>query len=219
MTNTPFPHRNDELHCPIVVDQLADLHTDTYDSDALGRTTKTPADTFTYTPYDLPKRFVPTSGSAVDYLYDTLKGDVVKNVAGGDQDIGVAGLFLRHKELGRPSATNTRWSSTASGRNHRASVQWGRTPTWSLSPRPGPDPPGPAANATAVARSANRDPFGNQVGTGTPFLPSDANTIAGGGFHGFQSQRHDLRAGLIDMNGRYYNPRIGRFMSNDSGYR
>jgi RHS repeat-associated protein len=189
--------------------------TGNYDADALGRITMTPAGTLTYTAFDLPRRFTATTGATTDYVYDAFRSGVRKTFSGGEE-IALAGLFRRVK------------SGTTTAYEHALSVEGQVVGTIEHRSSGGAyanvefyhrDQVGTtravAIGASQVARSGTRDPFGNQITGATPYLPSDLNGVAGGGYHGFQQQRHDLRSGLVDMNGRYYSARIGRFMSDD----
>jgi RHS repeat-associated protein len=191
--------------------------TDNYDSDALGRTTTSPMGSFTYTSYDLPKRFAATTGINTDYVYDAFGNALKKAQSNGAAEIDLGGLFrsitstaglitYEHSLLVEGNVIGAIQHTSAAGAYalvqffHRDLVGTTRAT---------------ATRTGGLSRNAVRDPFGNRYGNGSPFLPNDTAGVNGEGFHGYQSQRHDVPAGLIDMNGRYYSPRIGRFMSDD----
>jgi RHS repeat-associated protein len=76
-----------------------------------------------------------------------------------------------------------------------------------------------SSDSGAIAARARRDPFGGLTGTAgnSPDLarePSGSDPDGTGRF-GFAGHSRDLNWGLIDMKGRFYSPRLARFIAAD----
>jgi RHS repeat-associated protein len=177
--------------------------------------------TIDYTPFHLPRKVTGTS-TTVDYLYDAFGGRVRKGVGGtgGNSTTYVGDLYERrtdgsetvhvlyvHAE-GRVVSQITRSEPSGSERtsyvysDHLGSTQVVQGPDGALTER-------------------RQDPFGNNVSWNGTILDPRISASAPGGAgseavtRGFTGKEEEGDLGVVNMGGRIYDPRLGRFLQAD----
>ncbi|WP_426733429.1 RHS repeat-associated core domain-containing protein [Myxococcus faecalis] len=191
-----------------------------YTYDANGNQLTAPGRTVEYTPFNLPSRI--TSGSQdLAFRYNALDQRTVKRSSSGDVTFYVGGLYEMRRSAagaalhafnvmgGSGAVAQVSWTTDAQGqlgaqktlyihKDHLGSVD---TLT---------DEGGVAFEVLAY------EPFGGRRyshAVGSPQVRGNAKVR-----QGFTGHEHDEEVGLINMRGRMYDPRLGRFLSADPLY-
>ncbi len=194
--------------------------------DRVGNMTRHPqAGTIEYTPFNLPRRITNGQGAtaAREFLYDAYGGRVVKRAVGGGSPSTVyVGDLYEERTDGNDK---THVFLVASGERVVAQLVRRGTEAAAEEVYIYADPLGTTevthTSTGTVTRSA-RDPFGNRVAVGA-WGPADVRLAAGAPGAalpgevtvGFTGHEHDDELGLVNMRGRIYDARLGRFLQAD----
>jgi RHS repeat-associated protein len=198
-----------------------------FEYDRTGNVIKHPlAGTITYTPFGLPKTIDggPTNTS---YLYDAFQSRTVKTV-NGNRTVYIGGVYERRGRAQDP----THVFYVSNGERVVAQVTQNgtngdRLTTYlhsdSLTSTDATHGPYSTTTTTSPALTrTKRDPFGNQIhdlqngqwdvrlNGGSPVPPSPSAVTLG-----FTGHEEDSELGLINMQGRIYDARLGRFLQAD----
>ncbi|NMO20009.1 hypothetical protein HPC49_21990 [Pyxidicoccus fallax] len=189
-----------------------------YTYDANGNQLTAPGRTVEYTPFNLPSRISEGSRS-LTFRYDALNGRTVKRSSSGDVTVYIGGLYeVRRTTSGAAvhafnilgaegPAAQVSWAVDAGGQVTARKVLYLHS-----------DHLGSVETVTdeagAVFERMRYEPFG---GRRHPQALGSPQTRGGGVRvrQGFTGHEHDEEVGLINMQGRMYDPRLGRFLSPD----
>jgi len=182
-----------------------------YGYDAKGNQTSAPSRTVAFTSFDLPKT-VTASGGKTKFKYDAAHGRALKTGPDGSSTLYVGGLYEKRTNASGnvthvffvPGLAQVEWTADRTGNisgrkvvyvhdDHLGSVDALSTDSGSV-------------------QHLKYDPFGQRIDPLTPTLPAQAPADLTDGFTG---QQHDDELGLINMQGRIYDPIVGRFLSAD----
>jgi len=203
----------------------AAAQTDTYQVDAFGRVSDTPAVSIRMTDDSRVGSITEKANGQIDTLiYDGLGARVLTRYGSR----GSAGSLLEIGDLFELKRDGTNSTAGTVGRCRLRSgdrlvgdiVRSGtaaRTATFYLEDGVHSVLAEVSSGGTVTARK-RRDPFGNSFTSSTqPFLPSDPSAANPDGSSrlGFGSHNRDQSWGLVDMVARAYSPRLGRFISPD----
>jgi RHS repeat-associated protein len=193
--------------------------TDTYQVDAWGRVWSTPAVGFGYNDADEVFNQYEYAAGRYDWINRDGLGKRVLTTYGSAGSLLTLDDWL---EVNRgPTGTEERCRVRVGGSlvaevTRTINRPW-RTATFYLTDNVGSVVA--EAPAGTVSARARRDPYGNLLANAaTPYLPADPSGTNpdGSGRLGFGDHPRDNNWGLIDMNARFYSPRLGQFTSPDS---
>jgi RHS repeat-associated protein len=184
--------------------QIASSSLGNYVYDARGDQITAPGRTVNYTTFGLPKT-VTTRAGTTSFAYDASQSRVLK-ISGGDVIVSLGGLFERRVHVGQPTdvfyvpgdgrpVAQIVWSEA--GNSVSESVQYLHTD----------DVQSIEAITDATGQNWTRqrfEPFGARISS-----PAASVRI------GYQGAEHDDDIGLINMNGRLYDPIQFRFITAD----
>ncbi|MCP3142492.1 RHS repeat-associated core domain-containing protein [Pyxidicoccus xibeiensis] len=188
-----------------------------YGYDRNGNQVSGPGRVVEYTGFNLPSRVSTNTGSTL-FRYDAAGVRTVKQVVGGERTVYVGGLY---EERTAPDGSALHVFSVQGAERVVAQVSW----TTDVSQQAGPeqrlflhaDHLGSVETVTdaagAVVERRKHEPFGGsrQVNDLTqPESPWGSQVR-----RGFTGHEQDDESGLINMNGRMYDPKLGRFLSAD----
>jgi RHS repeat-associated protein len=202
-----------------------------FDYDANGNQIGRPGvETVTYTAFDLPKQI--TGPRSVAFLYDAFGIRAKKRKSDTEYTIYVADLYEKRVKgsaadhvfyitaAGRPVAQVIR--KQGGGISPRTEIETANTPT---TPNEvvlylHADRLGSVDTVTnssgAVVERTSRDPFGNEVKNfNEPALPGVISTSSRNVRLGFTGHEQDDELGLVNMRGRLYDGRVGKFLTPD----
>jgi RHS repeat-associated protein len=197
------------------------LWSGTFAYDRVGNVTSHPGvGTITYTPFNLPRRIQDGPGGTVTYLYDAFGRRVLKD---GATDTVYVGDFYERRDSSGGGADDIFYVASvertvAQVRRHEGvSVD---EVTYILGDQH--DSTDTAETARGAAQAMKFDPFGNRIAfdsTGRPDLrvrgvPATPPVPAVS--HGYTGHEMEDDLGVINMQGRIYDPRVGRFMQSDA---
>jgi RHS repeat-associated protein len=191
--------------------------------DSKGNQIATPEGTVEYTSFDLPRVITGSGGpqSSASFRYDAGNSRFLKSTPGAPvtSTVYAGGLYeQRDGVAGRQHIFNVVADGRAVAVVERFSDSTGpqERPYFLHEDRLGTIESVTDASGNLVGRHRKFDPFGNEVDIARPRLgvdrpggPVGAVTI------GFSGQEYDFELGLVNMNGRLYNPRVGRFTTPD----
>jgi RHS repeat-associated protein len=195
---------------------LTGVGTEIYDYDANGNQTKRPGATLTYNALDQPKTIVAANQPTTELFYDALGQRVRKRAFGSAETVTFDELYERRR-LGND--TKHTFYVRAGGalvavveRSMQGTVVTGTTTRYVHANHQGSVDV--VTNASgAVLQQRSYDPFGRARNpawsTGAP--PQGAALLR----RGFTEHEHDDEFGLVNMRGRTYDPRLGRFLQAD----
>jgi RHS repeat-associated protein len=191
-TATTGPHR------------LASSTDGVYGYDDKGNQTSAPGRTVTYTSFDLPATLT-TSAGTTTFRYDAADRRVMKETGVGST-LSIGGLYERRVSNGQ---TTHIFYVRGAGHQPIAQIEWteaNKTIVGEATMFIYADLLGSTAASGASGVLANRsyDPFGRRTEEGDPAVRT-----------GFAGHRDDAEDGLVDMNGRVYDPRTARFVTPD----
>ena len=177
-----------------------------YTYDASGRQASRPGQPLlAYTMFDLPTQIQRADGSAIDFAYDADGGRVVKKTATSSV-ISLASLYERRTDS---NGTTHVFSLPGNGRVVGQIV----CATGGSCEAPvffHPDRYGTIDTTTgSVVGHEKRDPFGRPYTIGDSGEPGGSVTV------GFTGGEEDDETGLVNLQHRLYDPRVGRFISPD----
>jgi RHS repeat-associated protein len=201
------------------------LWSGSFSYDRVGNVTSHPGvGTITYTPFNLPRRVTGSAGSGaatVDYLYDAFGGRVLKTVGGGStiSTTYVGGLYERRQD---GSSVSHVLHVFAEGRVVAQVVRRegsaGSQVSYVYADHLGSTHVVQAQDGTMEVR--RQDPFGNRVSvvgddldpkiTAAP-QPAALEALT----RGFTGHEEEGDLGLVNMGGRIYDARVGRFLQAD----
>jgi RHS repeat-associated protein len=195
--------------------QSSSLSTGTYSYDANGNQTGRPGgETVTYTAFNLPKTM--TGPQPATFLYEAGGMRAKKRKTDTDYTLYVGGLY--EKRLSG-SSTDHVFSLYADDRvvaqvtRHEGTS--GDKVLYLHGDRLGSIDTVTDSTGTPT-QNTRRDPFGNNVSNfNQPTLPTSIAASSNKVRLGFTSQEQDDELGLINMRGRVYDPRLGRFLTPD----
>jgi RHS repeat-associated protein len=190
------------------------LWSGTYSYDANGNQTGRPDnETVVYTAFDLPKKI--TGSRPADFSYDASGVRAKKQKSTTNYTIYVAGLYEKRvngssKEhvfyvMGPrgPVAQVTRPEGASEETRYLHSDRLGSMDTVTSS-------------GGTVLESTKRDPYGNAfTNFNQPKLPTGITASANKVRLGFTGHEQDDELGMINMRGRMFDPRLGRFLTPD----
>jgi RHS repeat-associated protein len=194
------------------------LWSGTFAYDRVGNVTSHPGlGTITYTAHNLPWRIEGGPAGTVTYHYDAFGGRVEKDGAG--QTIYVGDLYERRASGGgvdhifhvsSPERVIAQVRRHEGGTTDEVTYLYG-------------DHVGSAdgAETGGTARPTKFDPFGNRItftADGRPDVRVVSGAMSGGApgvTRGFTGHEMEDELGLINMGGRIYDPRVGRFLQPD----
>ena len=190
-----------------------------YGHDTVGNQTSRPGLTIDYTPFDLPKKYTPTSGNPTPTTFD-YDGEETRVRKTTPTDATVyAGDYERVTHFG-PSADATEHRYYIRS-NERVIAMVKRTSAGTKTAYLHADHLGSTDVITSGingslgtvlerrsydAFGAKRDPVWGVVGAGSTNVKMAV---------GFTGQESENEAGLVNMKGRMYDPKVGRFLSTD----
>ena len=168
----------------------------------------------TYTSFDLPRRLQGHNGLQLDFAYDAHHQRVLKQSASGERTVYMGGLYEKrltsggtshvfHVQANGPVAQVT-WAenggSVSESTFYLHDEHLGSIET--------------VTDATGqVLKRRKYQPFGQRA---NPANPAQATSAGMGAVrHGFTGHEEDTEVGLINMRGRMYDPRVGRFLTPD----
>lgn len=188
------------------------VNDDAYGYNPGGNQIAGPGRTVRYTSFNLPSHIV-TGNKQFDLKYDASHVRAVMGDSTGDRTIYVGGLYEKRVHNGHAThvfyvpglsniiaqverdETSGKQSILYLHHDHLASVQ------------------ATTNQAGNVAGRANYEPFGGTVDAADPSKPSP--NALGGVALGFTEHSTDTELNLINMKGRIYDPKIGRFLTPD----
>jgi RHS repeat-associated protein len=190
-----------------------------YDYDARGNQTDRPdGEEIDYTAFDLPKTI--RGPRAETFQYDADGRRVEKKKASNDFTIYVGSLYEKRMQPGsskpehvlyilgpsRPVAQVVRREGVSEQVYYLHSDRLGSVDTVTKSDQ----------GALSGSDRIRLDPFGNRVADfEKPTLPSAVTAVNRAVRLGFTGHEHDDELGLINMKGRMFDPRLGRFLTPD----
>jgi RHS repeat-associated protein len=183
----------------------------TFDYDGVGNQTERPGASITYTAFDLPFEVTPTNGDAVRFTYDGGQRRIRKTGVQGDT------LYfedLYEREVSFTGAPVHRYFISAGSATVVLTRQAGKTDQVAYvhaDALGSADVVTDAAGAPVAALRKSYDAFGAQRNPtwGKPL--ASAPKTAPIGFTGHE----DDELGLVNMRGRIYDPKVGRFLQTD----
>lgn len=198
-----------QAYSPVFPHRLTNSGGTVVQHDPRGRMTAGPGWTATYTDFDLPDTVTPTVGPTVSFRYDAGGQRVVRN-DGTRRTVTIDGLY-EHRDGATPTDT---WNVQAGGRTIAQYTRSGTTTNLFYLHDDGLGSPTVVTDSAGNIRERYaHGAFGEQtqVGPDGTFaaLPTPAERAT---FTGHEADR-DL--GLINMQGRMYDPTIGRFLTPD----
>jgi RHS repeat-associated protein len=168
-----------------------------------------------YTPFNLP-RSVTAGTLQVTFGYDADQQRAFKQGNNGRSTVYVGGLYEKRQE---PDGTVLHVFSIVGAEGPVAQVQWSDVPV------PGGEAVvylhsehlGSVESVTnhrgGIEERRKYDPFGQRKNPANPALPFTESTSRVR--QGFTGHEHDDELGLINMRGRMYDPKLGRFLTPD----
>jgi RHS repeat-associated protein len=167
-----------------------------------------------YTSFDLPRRLQGHNGLRLDFAYDAHHQRVLKQSASGERTVYMAGLYEKRLTSGGSSHV---FHVQANG--PVAQVTW-RENGGSVSESTvylHDDHLGSIETVTdasgQVLERRKYQPFGQRAEPGNPAQAAGAGM--GGVRQGFTGHEEDTESGLLNMRGRMYDARVGRFLTAD----
>jgi RHS repeat-associated protein len=203
----------------------ATVGTDNYQVDVWGRMSDTPGTTLTYNASDeVISAIEKVNGNQVDTIIHDGLGERVATTYGSSGSYRVTLMNGRY-QLAYNAATGTyeeRCRFLANGKIVGDQVKTASTvrsaTTFYLTDKVG-SVVAEASDTGAVTARARRDPYGNLLtNAATPFLGGDpaGSNPDGTSRYGFGDHDREGNLGLVDMNARFYSPRLAAFISPDS---
>jgi RHS repeat-associated protein len=185
-----------------------------YAYDANGNQTARPeGEGVTYTTFDLPKTI--TGPRAASFLYDSFGTRAEKKKSDTDFTVYVGGVYEKRKSS---AGTDHIFYIAANGRSvaQLARREGGaETAVYLHADRLG-SVDAVSDSAGKVAERTKLDPFGNKISNfNQPVLPNTIAASANKVRLGFTGHEQDDELGMINMRGRMYDPRLGRFLTVD----
>ncbi|AKT42727.1 FG-GAP-like repeat-containing protein [Chondromyces crocatus] len=185
-----------------------------YGYDAVGNQTSRPGATIAYSAFDLPKRITLTSGDTVDFAYDGLQQRVRKTTA-TQEIVSFGELYERVTDV-VTGAVEHRYHVRNDERVvtlvRRSIAQGTRTLHVHVDHLGSIDVLTDGVTGS-VAEQRSYDAFGAprhpDWGSGQPPSPHELSSL------GFTGHEADLDLGLVNMKGRIYDPKLGRFLTPD----
>ncbi|NTX33286.1 VCBS repeat-containing protein [Myxococcus sp. CA033] len=168
----------------------------------------------TYTAFNLPSTLVTQQGT-LTFTYDALQRRTLKQHSNGDSTLYVAGgLYEKRKKAGVESHVFQVMASGKAVAQVTLAASGGATPvtTYLLHDHLG-SVETVTNDAGNVLEQRKYQPFGAQGRADDPTL-APASTASDVRL-GFTSHEWDDEAGLVNMKGRLYDPRVGRFLTPD----
>jgi RHS repeat-associated protein len=197
-------------------------YTDSYRADPWGRITDTPAISLTYDAADEVTAITEKSNNQADAFYhDGFGGRLVTTYGNPFDGRPWSQLFtyddlaeVRNGSAGKEERCRVRANGKLIGELVRTTDTPTRAATFYLTDRVGSVI---AEGIGYVEPRVPRDPFGNLVpNLQLPDIPRDPATANdGAGRMGFGDHPRDDNWGLVDMQARFYSPRLGRFIEPD----
>jgi RHS repeat-associated protein len=190
----------------------------TYTYDGNGNQTGRPGgETVTYTAFDLPKTM--TGPQTASFLYDASGSRVKKTKSDSDYTLYAGSLYekrvvgstIDHVFYvlggGRVIAQVMRREGGTETTKYLHDDHLGSVDTVTSTDSNG---------SAIVAETTKRDPYGNRVPNfNQPVLPDTIAASTNKVRLGFTAQEQDDELGIINMRGRAYDPRLGRFLTPD----
>jgi RHS repeat-associated protein len=185
-----------------------------YSYDANGNQTSRPdGETVTYTAFDLPKQI--TGPRAATFLYDASGRRAQKSKSASDYTLYIGDLY--EKRVNGTAIDHVFY--VVAPRGVVAQVmrrEGGSESTRYLHADHLESIDAVTDAAGAVVESTKRDPFGNKVTNfNQPTLPTTITASTNKVRLGFTGHEQDDELGLVNMRGRMYDPRLGRFLTPD----
>jgi RHS repeat-associated protein len=204
-------------------------YTDSYQSDSWGRIFDTPAVALTYDAADEITQIMEKSSGRFDAFYHDGFGGRLVTTYGNPFDGQPWSQLFTYDDLaevsngsaGREERCRVRANGKLIAELVRTTDTNARAGTFYLTDKVGSviaEATSSPALATYVTARALRDPFGNLLpNPQMPDIPRDPDTAAqdGSGRLGFGDHPRDGNWGLVDMQARFYSPRLGRFIEPD----
>jgi RHS repeat-associated protein len=168
----------------------------------------------TYTAFELPRTLLGHGGLRLDFAYDAQQQRVLKQSASGERTVYVGGLYEKRLVAGHTShvfhvrgggpVAQVMWTESGGGVAESTAYLHG-------------DSLGSLETVTGeggqVLERRKYQPYGQR---GEPSNPARAVAAGGGAYRqGFTGHEEDSEAGLLNMRGRLYEPRVGRFLTAD----
>jgi RHS repeat-associated protein len=186
-----------------------------YGYDQAGHQLSGPGRTVGYTSFDLPKK-VTTNGQSTTFQYDAGHGRALKKSPNGASTVSVGGLYEKRTDT---TGNVTHVFFVPGTERVVAQIEWGTNSSGAITSRKTvylhDDHLGSVDAVSSDGTTTQHlkyDPFGQRIDpqkpTTTVKAPADITD-------GFSDQQHDDELGLINFQGRIYDPRIGRFLSAD----
>jgi RHS repeat-associated protein len=191
-----------------------------YTYDNRGNRTGTPDGTVAYTPFSLPREVRDASGSVrTSFQYDADHVRTVKDeVALGKKTVYAGGIY-EHRTAG--NLDSHVFYVVADGRAV-AQVAWTGPALTEDITYLHDDHLGTVdavttneTNRIVLGGPRRLDPFGNEVSLSAPALIGARSSPLKDVHLGFTKQEEDFELGLVNMRGRMYEPRTGRFLTPD----
>jgi RHS repeat-associated protein len=195
-------------------DQLITAPWGSYGYDANGnQTTRPGSESVVYTAFDLPKQM--TGPQAATFLYDSFGTRAEKKKSSTDLTVYVGDGYER-----RVSSTGTDHVFCVMARGRTVAQvtrhEGGSESTVYLHADHLGSVDVVTDSSGAVVQKTKRDPYGVKVSNfNTPTVPTTISASSNKVRLGFTGAEQDDELGLINMNGRMYDPRLGRFITPD----
>jgi RHS repeat-associated protein len=188
-----------------------------YTYDGSGNQLTAPGRTVDYTAFNLPKRISDTTQS-VSYRYNAHGLRTVKRSTLGTETFYVGGLY---EERRLRSGDTAHVLHIRGAERTVAQVIWETSPSTQVTSQRTlylhTDHLGSPETLTdeggQVVARMKYTPFGTRAHTAD--LPQSHGQVSWDVFQGYTGHEHDEEFGLINMRGRIYDPRLGRFLSPD----
>jgi RHS repeat-associated protein len=184
---------------------------DTFGYDAVGNQIARSGTAVAYTPFDLPKTVTPSQGAAVTLDYDGAQRRIRKSVAGGDVTVYAGALYER---VAHPDgSTEHRYYVHAAERMVAIVTLEGNAERTLYAHVDNLGSIDVLTNEDgSVAERRSYEAFGARRNAtwGSTAAPAVTETT-----RGFTGHEGDEDLGLVNMKGRIYDPKVGRFLTPD----
>jgi RHS repeat-associated protein len=182
-----------------------------YSYDAMGNQTSAPGRSITFTSFGLPLNIASSgAGNASTFKYDAELHRIASNAGAGKHVVSLPGLYeYRSHDHSEHLLVSVRGTPVAQiGRRQGVKDEITYLHTDHLG----------SLQATTDAAAApiglyRNEPFGRSIDPKNPSFPPQAS--ADTPIVGFAGHTTNAEAGLIDMRGRWYDPKLARFLSPD----
>jgi RHS repeat-associated protein len=188
---------------------------DAYGYDPAGNQTSGPGRSVAFTSFGLPTK-VTVRGQATQFRYAANHARAVKRGPGQASTLYIGGLYEKRTDA---AAKVTHVFFVPGATRLVAQVEWAADATSAIASRKTlylhDDHLGSIESVTSdggPTQHIKYDPFGLRI---DPLTPTTIAQPSSDITDGFTDQQHDAELGLINMQGRVYDPRIGRFLSAD----